>query len=455
MSVPVEITQESTTFVSQRKLTPKRRVAFFLLVLFFIFEYGRMHSFLGVGSLHLPFFVSLGLLLILISDQPVLHHGQTKWFLGFLVVMAINIPLAKNNYVAFSTTQMMLPYLIIHLALVKYIVSYKMFKNIILVWLLCGCFLCLQGVLHHGAIPRSAFFSDNNDFSLAMNMFLGMAYFGFLADPKKNILLGAMIGLFIFGNVVSFSRGGFVGLCVLLPVFWIWSRKKALGILLALATVFFISAIAAPEYWGRMKTITNVDDEKGTIVGRKYMWARAWDMFLDNPWTGVGPRNFPYRVTQYEPPEKLRWKSRGGKVAHSLYFTLISELGLAGSLCFGLILFFNFKTLIRVVKFGHEQKRKQRFSEGETMRDDEILPVVDAVGWQSRRGMYYGALGLFAAFAGFLASAGFLSVLYYPHFWILSGMVTSLGRIQEQMRKNSAPQRSTTFEEPREPGAVE
>ncbi len=455
MSIPAEIAQESVALVAPKNHTTKRKAAFYLLVLYFICEYGRIHSVLGVGALHLPFFVSLGLLLLLMTDKPVLHHGQTKWFLGFLAVMAINIPLAKNNYLAFAATQMMLTYLIIHLALVRYIVSYQMFQKIILVWLLCGCFLCLQGALRRGAIPGSAFFSDNNDFSLAMNMFLGLAYFGFLANPKKNILLGGMIGLFILGILASFSRGGFVGLCVLLPVLLIWSRRKAFGILLALATVFFISAIASPEYWDRMKTITNLDDEKGTIVGRQYMWARAWDMFLEHPWIGVGPRNFPYQVTRYEPPEKLRGKSRGGKVAHSLYFTVLPELGLAGALCFGMILFFNFKTLIKITRQFGKKKRRKSFSEEEGI-PKEIVPSTVPVGLQTRRGMYHAALGIFAAFAGFLASAGFLSVLYYPHFWILSAMVTSLGRVQEQLQKKPALKKEgPPGEEERTVGAAE
>lgn len=49
--------------------------------------------------------------------------------------------------------------------------------------------------------------------------------------------------------------------------------------------------------------------------------------------------------------------------------------------------------------------------------------------------MYYDALGIYVAFAGFLASGMFLSVLYYPHFWILSSMVTSIGRLREELEK--------------------
>lgn len=330
------------------------KLPFYLLILYLAFEYGRVHSLLGpLKSLHLPFFASMGLLLFLIAEKPVLKDKQTKWFLGLVILMAIHIPFAVNNYWAFLFTRMVFTYLAIHLGITKYVVSHKMFRKMMFLWLMCGVFLCIQGVLHGGEVKGSAFFSDNNDFSLAMNMFLGISFFRFLENPKKNITVLPIIALFLFGILVSFSRGGFVGLCVMTVFILAKARRKMLGVLLVIAMIVFVSQIAPSKYWAKMRTIMDLQETaeyKGSSGGRIYYWGRAWEMFLDHPLVGVGPGNYPWRINEYEPEEGLRGKTRGGRVSHSIYFTLIPELGLIGCFFFGMMLFVNYKTLRRITK---------------------------------------------------------------------------------------------------------
>ncbi len=416
--------------------TNTRKIPFYLLILYFAFEYGRIHSLLGIGALRLQLITSVGILLFLIIDGMVLNQSQTKWFLGLVILMAIHVPFAANNYWALQNTITIFTYFVIYLAIAKYVVSYKMFRKLMFVWLICGIILCIQGMSHNGTVKGSNYFSDNNDFGLAMNMFLGMAYFSFLATPRKNMGMVAVIGLLIFGILATFSRGGFVGLCVMLPVILIMSRKKALGVLLVVAMVIFVSSIASPQYWDRMRTITNFDAE-GVTSGRRYLWARAWDMFLDNPIIGVGPGNYPFRVAQYEPPEKLKGTSKAGKVCHSLYFTLLSELGIVGSLLFGMMLFNNFKTLRGITKQCKGNKRNKILYGGMGKKENDALSLQppDPEILEIKKLMYYDALGIIAGFAGFLASAAFLSVLYYPHFWILTTMVASMGRLKKELEK--------------------
>lgn len=421
--------------VAKNNSTYKSKIPFYLLILFLAFEYGRIHSLLGpLKFLHFPFFTSLGLLLFLIIDKPVLNHLQTKCFLGLIILMMIHIPFAANNYWAFQITRTMFTYLVIHIAITKYVVSYKMFRKMMFLWLMCGIFLCIQGVFHGGVIKGSAFFSDENDFSLAMNMFLGMSYFRFLENPKKNKSMLVMIGLFILGILASFSRGGFVGLCVVLFVIWIKSRKKVLGLLLAASLVLFILLIAPSKYWDEMKTIPEVEEGRGTSATRIYYWERAWMMFVDHPLFGVGPGNYPWNIIEYEPEGGYRGKRHGGRMSHSLYFTLIPELGLAGCLFFGMMVFANYKTLRGMTKQFGRNKRRNLLYEGIGKKENNTLRPINSEISQIKNMMYYDALGIYVAMAGFLASGAFLSVLYYPHFWILSGMITSMGRLKEELQ---------------------
>ncbi len=412
------------------------KIPFYLLILYLAFEYGRVHILLGpLKSLHLPFLASMGLLLFLIAEKPVLKDKQTKWFLGLVILMAIQVPFALNNHWAFLYTRMVFTYLIIHLGITKYVVSYGMFRKMMFLWLMCGIFLCIQGVLHGGEVKGTAFFSDNNDFSLAMNIFLGISFFRFVENPKKNMGVLAIIALFLCGILVSFSRGGFVGLCVMGVFILAKARRKMLGVLLVIAMILFVSQIAPSKYWDRMRTITDVQDDRGTARGRIYYWQRAWEMFLDHPLVGVGPGNFNWNISEYEPEEGLRGKTRGGRASHSLYFTLIPELGLVGCFLFGMMLFVNYRTLRRVMKQFKGRERTQASHERVESEGNRALKGEDSETSQIMNMMYYDALGIYVAFAGFLVSGMFVSVLYYPHFWILSSMASSLGRLQEELEK--------------------
>lgn len=432
------------TEVPRIKSAYKNKIPFYLLILYLAFEYGRVHSVLGIGVIRVQLFTSLGILIFLITEQPILRYKQTKYFLGLLGLMAIHIPFATNNYFAFLTTQIMFIYLIIHLAMIKYVVSYKAFKKMTLIWLLFGSFLCIQGIFHKGELKGTAFFGDNNDFALAMNMFLGMAYFRFLENPRKNILMLPLIGLFIVSILISFSRGGFVGLCVMLPIIWMMSRKKILGLLLGLAVVFLIFVMGSSQYWDRMRTIT--DTEEGTAEGRIYSWKRGWEMFLDNPLIGVGPGNYPWNVQRYEPEGGLKGKRHGGRASHSMYFTVIPELGLVGCFLFGMMLFINYKTLRGITKFGKKKRRAFLLKERGKKENGNFKAIDTDETQKAKDMMYYDALGIYAAFAGLLASGVFLSVFYYPHFWFLTSMVTVMGKLKEELEhKELAPNKEAVY----------
>ncbi len=423
--------------VVRTKSSYTNKVPVYLLVLYLAFEYGRIHTLLGpVGALHLPLFTTIGILLFLLTEGPTFNRMETRCFLGLIILMAVHVPFATNRYWAFETTRMVFTYLIIYVAMTKYVVSYEMFKKMMFLWLICGIFLCVRGVRYGGLIKGSAFFSDPNDFALAMNMFLGISYFRFLENPRKNILMLAMIGLFIIGILASSSRGGFIGLCVMLTLMWIKSRKRILVVLLAPAMVLLVLVMASPQYWDRMRTITEEEENIGEDTagsGRVYLWKRAWEMFLDHPLFGVGPDNYPWRVSEYEPEGKLKGRGRGGSVVHSIYFTMISELGLVGCFIFGGILLLNYKTLRGIIKQFGGIKKIDSLSGIRERNGNELSKPMDLEVLKTKRMMYFDTLGLYVALAGFLASGAFLSVLYYPHFWILSAMIASMGRLKEEL----------------------
>jgi O-antigen ligase len=139
-------------------------------------------------------------------------------------------------------------------------------------------------------------------------------------------------------------------------------------------------------------------------------------MFLDNPILGVGQGNFPYVFGKYElevtgSDESFHGRSVAGRQAHSIYFTMLPELGIIGTGIFIGMIIYIFKDL-KTIRFRSSQQNKGS------------SPILN--------NNYFLALGLEGALVAYLASGAFISILYYPNLWILMGFVLSLKKIAIQ-----------------------
>jgi O-antigen ligase len=234
----------------------------------------------------------------------------------------------------------------------------------------------------------------------------------------------------LLASILTYSRGGFVGLVSVLIYCWLRSNKKlALGVVLALLVVFAL--IAAPSsYWDRVRTITSEYEDittsgrqYGTGGQRIYAWKIGWRIFTENPVVGVGQGNYPWHVGKTEGEMGVQWQKRSlaGRAAHSLYFTLLPELGLVGTILFVLMIAFSMKDLIYIRKMVKTQKG--------------MYPADEA------KRIHFLSLALEGSLVGFLASSVFISTLYYPNFWILCGFILSLRKILQAKCGGMIPSR--------------
>jgi O-antigen ligase len=257
---------------------------------------------------------------------------------------------------------------------------------------------------------------DENDFCLAINMIIPFCFFSAVTlKGNKRIIYFGLSCLFLFVVILTKSRGGFVGLVAMLLYAWFRSRRKLLmGFALTMLLVFAV-LVAPSTYDERIQSIVEEGTRRGTAADRIYIWKIGWDMFLDHPVLGVGQGNFPYEFRKYEVEagfsEGLYGRSRAGRAAHSIYFTLLPELGVAGVLIFILILYNNFNDL----KFI----RNLRKIGGDIVPDTEFQKIQN-----------YG-MAIDCSMVAYLVSGTFISALYYPHFWILTGTIISLRKMAE------------------------
>jgi len=195
-----------------------------------------------------------------------------------------------------------------------------------------GLFGLVRGGVRFDDGP-GGFMSDNNSFALALNMILPLLVG--LAIVEKNrivrIAAAAAAALCLLSILFTFSRGGFLTLIVVGGLL-IWRSKRRLlvGGLLALGLcgfLFLTSDQITGQYVERAQTIQNYEED-GSAQGRINAWKTSWRVFLDYPWTGVGPNNLAAVYQRYSPQEERF------RVAHNAYLQLLAECGLPALLLF-------------------------------------------------------------------------------------------------------------------------
>jgi O-antigen ligase len=386
------------------------KFAFYLTLIYLALEYGRPQSLIApLQAVRIPAMVSVLLALALaLSGKASLAERQTRCFLGILALMVVLGPIAVNNYWALMIFKAMALNFVVYLAVVTFVDSREKFRFMLGAWVAIHVFLGIMGYVKGGK-GIGGFLADENDFCMTLNMAIPVVFFlAFAASSLPRKFLYFAVVLFLLSVVVmTMSRGGLVGLVAALVYLWARSRRKALFAVLLVLMTGFVLAIASATYWDRLRTIETEGTTEGTGAERIYTWKVGWFMFLHNPFIGVGQGNFPFVFRDYEVAagfeEGFRGRSRAGRAAHSVYITLLAELGLAGAVLFGLMTARNLKLLKSLRNPGAEVDEEPR-----------------------QREVRFLALGLEGSLVAFLASGVFISTLYYPNFWILTGFIVAL-----------------------------
>jgi O-antigen ligase len=178
--------------------------------------------------------------------------------------------------------------------------------------------------------------------------------------------------------------------------------------------VVLLVLVFAPEKYGdRLSSITNEKTvEEGTAGERMFTWGIGWEMFLSNPIFGVGQGNFPWTVGDYLGGRTWQTRSLAGRAAHSLYFTLLPELGLVGVILFGGMIYFSY----RDVKLCKSLVARRRVTNAQNLGQEN--EAIERVLWFGN--------AMVGALIAYLITSAFISTLYYPTFWILVGLIVAL-----------------------------
>ena len=415
--------------IGQPRQAQESKAGFYLVFVYLLFEFGRPQELIPALRV-IPFGTGLSVLIllkVLMSGKLDFSRLQTKLWLPLLAVMAIHVPIAVNNYWALMTFKDMFLLYCVYLGIVTFVDSLEKMLTLMKMWLGILGFLAVMGVAK-GGVGIGGWMGDENDFCMVMNMAVPFGYFLLFSATgvvQKMKYLG-FLGTFILAAMASLSRGGFLGLASVGAYCWYRSPKKLNALIVVVVAVLFMLVLAPETYWDEIASSTSEETmgEEGTGGARLYTWGIGMEMFLYNPIIGIGQSNFPWTFDLYEAGRTFHTRSFAGRVAHSAWVTLISELGLVGIVIIGAMLLQCYKDLKLVrMRFAPVESRQKH---GQTVQAGEDVRA-------------YLARAMEGSLIGFIVSGVFISVLWYPSLWIMLAFVVALRNISEMQSEGALP----------------
>jgi O-antigen ligase len=185
-----------------------------------------------------------------------------------------------------------------------------------------------------------------NRYAQVLIVILPLALGLFYIEPRRKFKLFAVAaaGLILGGMVLTFSRGAFVTLVLLLVIIVFLRYIRPSQALFAAGLTVLIIVVSLPEYIDRVNTVTGVsnlasanDDTReldGSLRGRFAENIAALRVFIEHPVLGVGPGQFPKFYSAKYGNEVGTKRLRSSRRAHSLYLELAAETGAIGLTAF-------------------------------------------------------------------------------------------------------------------------
>lgn len=242
------------------------------------------------------------------------------------------------------------------------------------------------GFADWGATGAPGWFHNSGEFAIQMCIFFPMGLYFCLAFrdrwPRWKFwgMMALLPGTALLALVATSSRGGQLAGAVVVLFMVARSRYRVRGLVTAALVIAAGWLITSDEQKDRFRVMG--DDE--TSQARLTYWRHGREIAARNPLLGIGYKNWlPYYLTRYGE----------GEVPHNIFIEAASELGYTGFLSFLLLIGATFVLNARTRRVA-------------SASDD----------WATF--LRHASMGLDAALIGYLVAGFFVTVLYYPFFWM-------------------------------------
>ena len=268
----------------------------------------------------------------------------------------------------------------------------------------------LSGVFAYGRVVgySSALAGNPNDLALMLNILLPLSIALVIAgrSPWLRLLAAAAAGLSVMAIIVTFSRGGFLALSIILvlSLFWLVRLGKTALVAGAIVSVLVLAPFTPAGYLERLQTVSDVDSDPTGSAQERWRDMQASVAFIQaHPIVGAG---LGMDVLALNELRGRQWKS-----VHDVYLQYGVDLGLPGLLLFLALVCASISAAWRV-------ERETRRTGG----DRRLLTLAGAI-----------RISLVA----FAVAAIFYPVAYHFYFYYLAGLASAARTLGTSVGPNS------------------
>lgn len=400
-------------------------VSFWLVCVYLFFEYVRPQSIYPVIDVMPYAFVTIVLTFItyLVSDnRQKIVNAENKLIVLFLLTILLSSVFAYSSAVSFENLRVFFSWMIIYFLIISIVNTEKRFLIFFLSFLLYNFKMSQHGFISWarigfqfrdwGVTGAPGWFHNAGEFGIELCIFLPLSIY-FILSLKQywgRLKLGFFL-LFPFTALASViatsSRGALVGSAAAL--LWMLFKSKArVKALLAISIILVGAYSFVPEKQYQRLEASGVDE---TSVTRLIRWKAGYEMMNEHPFLGIGYANWLAYYKDFYPQYATG-------LPHNIFIDAGAELGYTGLAIFCLMIIYTLINNYRTRKLA-------------TMSDNKFI--------------FYTAHGLDAALVGFIISGSFVSVLYYPYFWINMAFTVALNNVANKEFFNT--QKAVTAEE--------
>jgi capsular exopolysaccharide synthesis family protein len=414
---PLPPSEVKVAQTSGNALKPGHALTYAALFLFSLFLWFRPYElFPALSSLSsMASITALLTLVVYFSSQLSLEGtltariGEVKLVLLLCAAALLSMLFAVNPagaWLRFTDTYYKV--VLIFIVLVNAVRNQRRLHGLILIALAVGVVLSV-GVIQDSDYGRLAaegrrpsgliggMFENPNDLAIHLGTMVALAVGLLLGarNPLSRVAYGIGALLMVAGTVVTYSRGGFLGLMAGMLFFvWKFGRRKPFAVgAIALAATIALFAFAPGDYASRVaSTFIPGQDPTGTKTQRTELLIKSIAQCLVNPLFGIGMANSIF-VTD------------SAHESHNSYTQVGGELGLP-ALCV-------------YIAFLASPMRRLRQVEAGTR------------GVSTHSSQYYLAIGLQASLVSYMVSSFFASVAYVWYVYYLIAYSICLHRMIE------------------------
>jgi len=416
------------------------KFAFAGLFLFTLLLYLRPNEmFPGIfGSLPLAKVVGISTTLAYIVSRLIKGERLTIWPLELkmvAIILLLGILFIPTSAAPHDSINMLtdpfVKVVIIFVLMINLVTSFNRLLLIMKAVVLCGTLMALlaiksymageldtEGIRIAGAVGGT--FGNPNDMAISFDLMLPLAVGLAMAHNRlQRMLYFACSAIFVAGVVVTFSRGGFLGLVAMGGLLlWKISRRNRIAAVMVVALTIGVFVVAMPGGYGdRLVSIFEAEkDATGSRAARWDLLQRAVSVAASNPIIGVGIGNYHiYSLHEY--------------VAHNSYLEIAAELGVAGLIAYLILIFAPLRSMRRI-----ERRTSERLHHLAHSPPDSQTGITS----------FYLSVALQAALVAYIVCSFFGSIQYLWYLYYIVGYAVALRGLQNRSQLDSVEERPVT-----------